>query len=211
MKNNKLILLFFIAVLVTHCGIIIISPPGRYENAADFKVNPETKPSELLNSYLGDEITHPENNYYLIFFDIYCAPPYNHYFYCNSLYKRTQNNMKWLAVTLYDSLEHYKWRKKLDISNDSLIYAFPTYYGIHGLKASMRNLYYNNSIPDSDISTMIFIVINDSIKYYFRMVIHTRERYLEQRQLLDSLFSNKTIPEQNSPLIPEQSSPPIQD
>jgi len=210
MKRNKLILLFFIAAILTHCGIIIISPPGKWEKADDFKVNPETKPSELIISYLGDDkITHPEKNYYLIFFDISCGQTNAHYSYSNWLYEKTKNNMKWLAITLYDSVEYFQWRKKINVSADSLKYAFPTYYGINGLRSSMRNLYYKNSLPDKDISTMIFIVINDSIVHLSRRGLHTRETFLEQRQLLDSLLSNMTIREQSSPPIPEQSSPPI--
>jgi len=207
MKKNKLILLLFIAAILTHCGIIIIGPPGKWEKADDFKVNPETKPSELLISYLGDEITHPENNYGLIFFDISCGQTNAHYSYSNWLYEKTKNNMKWLAITVYDSVEHFQWRKKINVADDSLRYAFPTYYGINGLKSSMRNLYYKNSLPDRGFSPFIIIVINDSIEYLSRRDMHNREKFLEQKQLLDSLFSNMAIPEQSSPNIPVQHSP----
>ncbi len=209
MKKNKLILLFFIAVIFSHCGLIIISPPGKWENADDFKVNPESKPSELLISYLGDDkITRSENNYYLIFFDISCGQTNAHYYYSNWLYEKSKNNIEWLAITLYDSVEYFQWRKKINVSADSLKYAFPTYYGVNGLRSSMRNLYYKNSLPDKDISTMIFIVINDSIGHFSHGGIHTMERFLEQKQILDSLLSNMTIPEQSTPPIHEQSSPP---
>lgn len=182
------ILLFILSVLLTgNCGFIIISPPGQWEKADKFKVKPGTTPSELMKKFLGDNAVKERNNYCIVFFDIYCGQTAAHYFYCNRLHKKTKDSFDWLAVTMYDAADDNKWRKKLNIADDSLRYNFPTYYSINGLRSSMRNVYHNNVIPDNDISSMVFIVVNDSIKHHSRGGLHTREKYSEHKNVLDSL------------------------
>lgn len=199
MKKNKIILMIFVIFIHAQCIRIIISPPGKWENTEKFTINPETKPSKLLLSFLKDDkIIHPENNYYLIFFDIVCGQTNAHYYYSNKLFEKTKHKINWVAVTVYDSIEHFKYRNKLNISIDSLRYSFPVYYSINGLRSSMRNLYFNNLITDKDISAMSFIVINDSIVNYTRGGMHNKNSFLQQKQILDSLFSNKNIDPSNT-------------
>ena len=71
-----------------------------------------------------------------------------------------------------------------------LKYNYPVFYSVNGLRSSMRNLYYNNEIPDKDISTLTFIIVNDTIKRITRGIIYTEEKYLEHKHLLDTLSSN---------------------
>lgn len=188
MKKIKLVLISITLLFLSQCGFITILPPAQWENADDFKVSYDTKPSELLKKFIGNKnVTNVNQNYCITFFDIYCGQSQSHFNICNSLYEETQENYQWFAITVYDSISYNKVRKKLGISEDSLKYKYPTFYSIIGLRSSMRNLFYNNNIPDEDISTLTFIIYNDTISRITRGIINTEEKYLEHKNLLDSL------------------------
>jgi hypothetical protein len=76
----------------------------------------------------------------------------------------------------------------MECPDNYLVYNYPVFYNINGLRSSLRNLYYNNNIPDEDISTLTFIIQNDTIKKITRGIIYTEEKYLEHKLFLESLI-----------------------
>lgn len=187
MKKIKLVLISITLLSLSQCGFITILPPAQWENVDDFKVSSDTKPSELIKIYLGEIYLNPKNNYCITFFDIYCSPCYTQVNYINQLFNETGVLYNWYAVTIYDSIAEIKFREKLGYSDNYLRYLFPVFYEINGFKSSLRNLFYKNSIPIKDYVPMTFIIVNDTIRYINRGAINTEEKYLEHKNLLDSL------------------------
>ena len=187
MRRIKYILFVINVFIVYSCGFIIITPPAQWERTENFKVSSSIKPSDLIKEYLGESFIHEKNNYCLTFFDIYCGQAKEHYYYCNKLFDETQKNFNWYAITIYDSISHLKFRKKMEYSDNYLKYNYTVFYSINGLRSSLRNLYYNNVLPDEDTSTLNFIIENDTIRRITRGIIYTEEKYLEHKNLLDSL------------------------
>jgi len=187
MKRIKIISFFLSILILSNCGIIIITPPAQWEKVDDFKVSPNTRPSELIKKYLGKNLVNDRNNYCITFFDIYCTPCYTQINYCNQLYEETKENFDWFSVTIYDSVAESKFRKKLEYPDDYLRYNFPTFYNINGLKSSLRNLYYNNMITKSDYVPMTIIIANDTIKFINDGAINSQEKYIAHKSFLDSL------------------------
>ena len=178
------------ATLISGCGLITILPPAQWEKVDDFKVSSDSKPSEMIKSYLGEKYINENNNYCITFFDIYCPPCYKQINYCNQLNNETKDLYSWYAVTIYDSIAENKYRKKLGYSENSLRYLFPVFYEINGLKSSLRNLYYKNSISVNDHVPMTIVIVKDTIRYINDGSINSEDRYVEHKYLLDSLSKN---------------------
>jgi len=185
MNKTILISLLCSILFLSNCGIIIITT-GQLEKVEEHKVVPGTKPSVLIDKFVGTSILNEKKNYCLTFFDIYCGFCYQQINFCNKLYEETNNNYEWIAITIYDTIAEEKYRQQRGFSND-LRYKYPSYYNVNGLKSSLRNLYYNNEIPYEDIVPMTIIVVNDTIKKITRGAINTELKYTEYKNFLDSL------------------------
>lgn len=191
MRKVKIIIFFFSIIILHNCGFIIITPPAQWENVDNFKVSSETRPSDIIKMYLGENYVNDRNNYCISCFSIYCGQAKEHYYYCNKLFEETKENFEWFAVTIYDSISHNKFRKKMECPDNYLVYNYPVFYNVNGLRSSLRNLYYNNDIPDNDTSTLTFVIQNDTIKKITRGIIYTEEKYLEHKLFLESLILKK--------------------
>ena len=186
MKNKSFLVLITFALL-SSCGFIIIVD-GQWEDPNKFKVPLDTKPSELIHTYLNNYEQNKLNNYCISFYDIYCAACYSQVSFCNRLFEETKDNYNWLAITIYDSIEENKFRKKRGYKDDYLRYRYPTYYKINGLKSSLRNLYYNNKITEEDFVPMTFFITDDTIRYITDGSINSKEKYDKHKRILDSLI-----------------------
>jgi len=191
MKKLKLVLLLFLVLFLSHCGKFFIAPSGIFEKVENFKVSQDTKPSELIMKFLGENYINEKNNYAITFFDEFCGPSRSQVYYCNILNKVTKDNYNWYAVTIYDSLPSDKWRIRFGYSLDYLRYDFPTFYEVNGLKASLRNLYFNNNITQIDYVPMSFFIVNDTIRFISDGSINSEEEFYKHKNLLDSLSQSQ--------------------
>ncbi len=185
MNKTKLILFWCSILLLSSCGIIIIAK-GLSEKVKEHKVEPDTKPSELIDKFIVTSIPNERKNYCLTFYDIYCGYSYQQISFCNKLYEETNNDYEWIAITMYDTITEKHVMQKLGYSNDHG-YNYTSYYNVNGLKSSLRNLYHNNEIPDDDIDPMTIIIWNDTIKKIIRGAINTELKHKEHKNFLDSL------------------------
>jgi thiol-disulfide isomerase/thioredoxin len=185
MKNKSLLVLITFALL-SSCGFIVIVD-GKWENPDEFKVPPNTKPSELINTYLNNYEQNKLNNYCISFYVNGCGACLHQVPYCNQLYQETKDNYNWIAVTIDDSIKEDEFRKKMGYKDDYLKYDYPTYYDIEGLKSSLRNLYYNNKITEVDFVPMTFFIPDDTIRYITDGSINSKEKYDKHKRILDSL------------------------
>lgn len=188
MKIIKLVFLSFIILFLSHCGLFTFIP-GGWEEVDNFKVSQDTKPSDLIKKYLGENYANDSNNYCLVFFDVYCAACYTQVNHINLLQSRTEDNFKWYAVTIYDTIAENNFRLRRGYYNDYLKYKFPTFYEINGLKSSLRNLHNNNVTVGDTVPTTI-IIANDTIRRIINTATNTEEKYFELKGFLDSLSQN---------------------
>ena len=174
-------------IFLSSCGLIIIVT-GQSEEVDKFKVDLSSKPSELIYKFTNETSYKFKKNYFITYFDIYCDFSYQQIYACNKLYNETNEHFEWVAITIYDTTEEAKYRKQKKF-NDDFRYQYKTYYNINGLKSSLRNLYYQNEIPDTDIVPMSFIIVNDTIVRIIRGAINTEFKYEEQKNFLDSIIT----------------------
>jgi hypothetical protein len=187
---KKLFLILFVGsfILPSGCQLILILPPGIVENVEDFKVEPGTKPSELIQTFIDSTVNNTYQNYVVVTYDHGCGggAAYTQIIFTNKLYKETHPYFQWIAVTTDDVSIENKVRKHMEYT-DKFRYKYPTYYNVIGLKSSLRNLYHNNNVPDGNIIPMTFFIASDTIRRITRGAINTEEQYLEHKNFLDSL------------------------
>lgn len=191
MKISRFNFLLFISLLATFfymssCNLILFLPAPKEVNEKDYIVHQGTKPSDLISKFIDTTVFNKHHNYIIVTFDPGCGATYSQIKFTNKLYDETRQNYEWLAVTNEDLLLENKVRKFYKYPDD-FRYSYTTYYSIHGLKPSLRNLYHNNNIPDSDLTPMTFIITSDTIRRITRGAINNEERYLEHKNFLDSL------------------------
>lgn len=183
MNRFNLNVFFVLLLFLTGCGLIIISPRGKHEKYADYKVDLNTKPSELIKMYLP-EVDIENKNFCIISYDAYCQ-------FCgriqliNNLWEKSRDNYNWMAITIYDSLECSNWDAKIKKDLDSCTYKFDNYFEVHGLRASLVNLYVENNFNDVDYVTVALIIKNDSIVYFSNGGVHSYEVYKEMLSILE--------------------------
>lgn len=193
MKISRLSIHLFVFILalffyLSSCNFIIILPPPTedWEKVEEFKVEPGTSPSELIHQFIDTTVNNTFHNYVIVTYDPGCPATYHNITFTNKLYFDTRQQFYWMAVTAEDTLYENKIRKKLGYTTN-FMYKYPTYYKIKCLKSSLRNLYHNNNIPDSDLTPMTFIITSDTIRRITRGAISNEDRYLEHKNFLDSL------------------------
>jgi hypothetical protein len=196
MKISRLSIHLFVFILalfffLSSCNFIIILPPPteEWEKVEEYKVEPGINPSQLIQKFVDSTVYNSHQNYVVVTYDPGCPATYHNITFTNKLYFDTRQQFNWLAVTAEDTLYENKVRKKLGYSA-SFRYQYPVFYKVKGLKSSLRNLYHNNNIPDSDLTPMTFFIASDTIRRITRGAINNEERYLEHKNFLDSLSQN---------------------
>lgn len=191
LKFNFLLFISCLSVLflMNSCNFIIILPPptADWEKVEEFKVESGISPSDLIHRFIDTTVNNIYHNYVIVAYDPGCPATYHNITFTNKLYNDTRQQFDWMAVTAEDTLYENKVRKKLGYSEE-FCYQYPAYYNINGLKSSLRNLYHNNNIPDTDLTPMTFIITSDTIRRITRGAINNEERYLEHKNFLDSLL-----------------------
>jgi len=207
MTKSIIIALIISCLAFGGCKIYILT--AEWEKVENYKMSTDKKPSEIVNEYLGDKgfVVDPSKKYCIDLFDPYCGVRYAKVPYQNRLYRETKDEYEWVAVTNYgpkqvahgldvqvetkctkkSGLDPEKYRKRVTPE-------YPVYDSIVGLRSSLRNLYYANN-PPRDYSSMLVIIVNDSI---IRITtaeepIVNEERYIAFKNYLDSVAtaSNK--------------------
>ncbi len=203
MKKIFLLIFVFSCLAIGGCKIYILT--AEWEKVENYKMSPDKKPSEIINEYLGDKgfVVDPHKKYCIDIFDPYCGVRYAKVPYQNRLYRETKDEYEWVAVTNYspkqvahglDVQVETKCTKKSGIDPEKyrkkVTPEYPVYDSIVGLRSSLRNLYYANN-PPRDYSSMLVIIVNDSIIRIttFEEPIVNEERYIAFKNYLDSVAS----------------------
>ena len=206
MKKILLYALAFSCLAIPSCRIYILN--SEWEKVENYKANPNQKPSEIVNKYLGSKgvVCDSTKRYCIDIFDPACHVTNHEVPYQNKLYNATKDKYEWIAVTNYDSatVAHckdvytkIKCTKKSGINpkeyRTKITREYPVYCGILGLRSELRNLYYANNPPE-DYSSMLIIVVNDSI---IRITsseepIINEEMYIAFKNYLDSVVTSQT-------------------
>lgn len=201
MKKIFFVTLVILCLTIPSCRIYILN--SEWEKVENYKMPTDKKPSEIMYEYLNDRgfIFEPSKMYCVDIFDPTCHVTNIEVQYQNKLHHATKNKYEWIAVTHYDSVmvahckdvyANVKCTKKSGINPEQykkdITRKYPVYCGILGLRSSLRNLYYANNPPE-DYSSMMVIIINDSI---IRITtaeepIVNEERYIAFKNYLDSV------------------------
>jgi len=143
-----------------------------WEKVEDFRVDLNTKPSDLISEFTSDSNYKTHGNYFLTFFTVTCPHSLYQVNYCNNLYRNSKDDFKWIAFTIEDSTFQKQFIEKHKLPQ--YYYEYKTYYNINGLKSSLLNLYYKNDEKIRGFIPVNMIIVNDSIVKIFNGAVNSK-------------------------------------